>query len=564
LRDRSTIKPPVRFGFHHYYEPNTFESAIRCADEKFWKIAIEKEIDSIENHEVWDNHHEEPPNPLDTTWVFKIKDNCHGDPIKHKARLCVQGFNQIEGVDHGETFAPTGKVSTLKMILLYALHQNLSITQFDVQGAFLHAPLTENVYIKTPKGVNRSSPYLKLKKALYGLKQSPKNWYETLVSWLESVGFHESNCDPCLYLCDDGVSRIFFHVDDLILVGSGNNFKDKFSQRFSNSSCHDPNTILGMKFEQIGNKILLSQPKHIEHGLEELGLSNCKPSITPLTPNLKLKEASDEEHALFKKLNVNYRSAIGLMNYIAGYTRPDISFAVSNLARFSIKPGMSHWQEVKKVWQYLRHTKDLKLTLEIRRPDQLLEIYSDATWGDDPIHRTSQSGYLCYLFGSLISWNSCRQHNVTYSSTEAELNPLVDSFHEGSWLKALLYDVWNLQIDAATHYIDDKELNERLMMTDKVFKEKSANSHFIDNKGLDDKLKKFGSNPKTRHIDLKTKGIRQELKHKNIKIILIRTFDMLADALTKAAPKSSITNLTKTIDPSFSLPEVKSHQPRGV
>ena len=252
------------------------------------------------------------------------------------------------------------------------------------------------------------------------------------------------------------------------------------------------------------------------------------------------------------------------MNYIAGYTRPDISFAVSNLARFSIKPGMSHWQEVKKVWQYLRHTKDLKLTLEIRRPDQLLEIYSDATWGDDPIHRTSQSGYLCYLFGSLISWNSCRQHNVTYSSTEAELNPLVDSFHEGSWLKALLSDVWNLQIDAATHYIDDKELNERLMMTDEVFKEKFANSHFIDNKGLDDKLKKFGSNPKTRHIDLKTKGIRQELKHKNIKIILIRTFDMLADALTKAAPKSSITNLTKTIDPSFSLPEVKSHQPRGV
>ncbi|KAI9628483.1 hypothetical protein H4Q26_018039 [Puccinia striiformis f. sp. tritici PST-130] len=73
LRDRATIKPPTRFGFHHYYKPNTFESAIRCSDEKFWRSAIENEITSIENHDVWDNHYQEPPNPLDTTWVFKLK-----------------------------------------------------------------------------------------------------------------------------------------------------------------------------------------------------------------------------------------------------------------------------------------------------------------------------------------------------------------------------------------------------------------------------------------------------------------------------------------------------------
>jgi hypothetical protein len=61
-----------------------------------------------------------------------------------------------------------------------------------------------------------------------------------------------------------------------------------------------------MKFERIGHKILLSLPNHIDHGFEELGLKDCKPSSTPLTPNLKLKEASNEDHALFKKENVNY------------------------------------------------------------------------------------------------------------------------------------------------------------------------------------------------------------------------------------------------------------------
>ncbi|PLW15213.1 hypothetical protein PCASD_20301 [Puccinia coronata f. sp. avenae] len=97
-------------------------------------------------------------------------------------------------------------------------------------------------------------------------------------------------------------------------------------------------------------------------------------------------------------------------------------------------------------------------------------------------------------------------------------------------------------------------------MTEEDFKEKFTNNHFIDNKGLNDKVKKFGSNPKTRHINLKTKGIQQELKHKNIRITLIRTFDMLANALTKAAPKSSVVNLVNTLDPTFRFSDLKSHQ----
>ncbi|PLW39824.1 hypothetical protein PCASD_10717 [Puccinia coronata f. sp. avenae] len=80
-------------------------------------------------------------------------------------------------------------------------------------------------------------------------------------------------------------------------------------------------------------------------------------SVTPTTPNLKLVDASDKDHARFKKLNINYRSAIGLLNHIAQLTRTNISFAVSNL--------------------------DLTL-LATLQPDQLLQIYSNASWGNDP------------------------------------------------------------------------------------------------------------------------------------------------------------------------------------
>lgn len=82
------------------------------------------------------------------TWVFKIKDNTHGDNLKFKGRICVQGFNQIHGTDYEETYAPNGKVPTLRMLLLYSLHKKLKVTQLNVQGAFLHAPLSEDVFLR--------------------------------------------------------------------------------------------------------------------------------------------------------------------------------------------------------------------------------------------------------------------------------------------------------------------------------------------------------------------------------------------------------------------------------
>ncbi|KNZ51140.1 hypothetical protein VP01_4075g4 [Puccinia sorghi] len=172
-------------------------------------------------------------------------------------------------------------------------------------------------------------------------------------------------------------------------------------------------------------------------------------------------------------LNINYRSAIGLLNHIPQLTCPDISYAVSSLARFLFKAGMTHWHKVKKVWQYLQGTKDLKLNLQIKNPNQLL----------------------------------CKKISVTYCSTKAELNPLVKSFHEGVWIKALLAEMWNNQMTAVDHLIDDPKLLERLMMTEEQFEEKYVNKHLIDNKGLDNKFKRFGSNPKTQCIDLKTKAL---------------------------------------------------------
>lgn len=102
------------------------------------------------------------------------------------------------------------------------------------------------------------------------------------------------------------VMVVFFHVDDLIVMGNTKQFKEKFLGRFKNSSAHPPNTLLGMKVVQSEGLIHLSLPLHIKKGLEGLGLSDYKPVSTPLTPGLHLKTSDKDDHNNFLALNLNY------------------------------------------------------------------------------------------------------------------------------------------------------------------------------------------------------------------------------------------------------------------
>ncbi|PLW46770.1 hypothetical protein PCANC_09571 [Puccinia coronata f. sp. avenae] len=153
---------------------------------------------------------------------------------------------------------------------------------------------------KIQKESNKTHPNSKLCKALYGLKKAPKNWYKTLISWLESIGFHESSCDPCLYLCDDKISWIFLHVNNLVLVGPGNDFKIKFEKRFYNSVSHKPNTVLGMKFERIGHKIWGLIAARLKGVRTPMRTPKKKTACSRCTP---LRKGAQRLHALPRRLH---------------------------------------------------------------------------------------------------------------------------------------------------------------------------------------------------------------------------------------------------------------------
>ena len=131
-------------------------------------------------------------NPIGCKWVYRVKYKPNGKIDKYKARLVAKGFAQQEGIDYEETFAPTTKWNTIRMVINLAAHNGWKLHQMDVKSAFLNGDLKEDIFMTQPQGFEakgQEHKIFKLVKALYGFKQAPRAWYAKMDEYLRKVGF---------------------------------------------------------------------------------------------------------------------------------------------------------------------------------------------------------------------------------------------------------------------------------------------------------------------------------------------------------------------------------------
>ena len=142
-----------------YVEPKTVYEAKQGDDWDQWHRAMKEEVKAFQDNET--SNQVRPPTDRDVIpvkWVYKLKLGPTGQIDKYKARYLAKCFNQVEGLDYFETFAPNCKPETFRILLQISVKQGYVMHQFDVKTAFLHSPIEEEVYLEQPQEfVNQGS-----------------------------------------------------------------------------------------------------------------------------------------------------------------------------------------------------------------------------------------------------------------------------------------------------------------------------------------------------------------------------------------------------------------------
>ena len=289
--------------------------------------------------------------------MFRNKLDESGTVTRNKARLVVQGYNQEEGIDYEETFAPVARIEAIRILIAFAAHMGIKLYQMDVKSAFLNGYLKEEVYVKQPPGFENGdfpNHVFKLDKALYGLKQAPRAWYERLSSFLLENDFRRGKVDNTLFLKSKGEHLLIVqvYVDDIIFGATHhdlcNDFSNMMRSEFEMSMMGELNFFLGLQIKQTSNGTMIHQQKYIKELLKRYGMESAKPIDTPISPSTRLV-MDDGSPSIEENL---YRGMIGSLLYLTA-SRPDIVFSIGLCARFQYNPKETHLKAVKRILRYL-------------------------------------------------------------------------------------------------------------------------------------------------------------------------------------------------------------------
>jgi hypothetical protein len=224
-------------------------------------------------------------------WVSKIK---------HK--LMAKGFTQLEGIDYQDTFSPTAKIISVRCLLALAAARGWSLHQLDVNNAFLHGDLHEEIYMSPPPGLRRQGEehlFCRLHKSLYGLKQASRQWFAKFSEAIRSAGYEQSKANYSLFIRKQGKSftALLIYVDDILITGNDpvsiTDIKKFLHNKFHLKDLGKLKYFLGIEISTSRTGIFISQRKYALEIIKDAGLLGAAPINTLMERGLKLSDKSE-------------------------------------------------------------------------------------------------------------------------------------------------------------------------------------------------------------------------------------------------------------------------------
>ncbi|GJX17520.1 retrovirus-related pol polyprotein from transposon TNT 1-94 [Tanacetum coccineum] len=454
----------------------------------------EKDLEIKENkplNKEIPNIKESKDHPLETI----IYEN--GIVSRNKARLVAQGYNQQEGIDFDETYAPIARLESIRILLAYTCAHDFKLYQMDVKSAFLNGFINEEVFVAQPPGFidfEKPNHVLKLIKSLYGLKQAPEAWYDRLKAFLINHNYIMGLVDNTLFTKKrkSHIIIVQIYVDNIIF---GSTCQDL---------CNDFSKIMHDEFEMSMMEML-----------KKFGLEDSKPIKTPMAFETKLSRDEEGEPTNDTK----YRGMIGSLLYLTA-SRPDIMFSVCLCAHFQEAPKTSHLEAVKRIFRYIKGTSHLGLWYHKGTGVETI-VYSDSDHAGDYVDRKSTSGVYTFIGCCLTSWFSKKQTALAISTTEAEYISAGKAYQQALWMKQALID-YDINLD-----------NIPVL---------------CDNKGAIDLSKNPVLHSRTKHIEIRHHFLRDNVQKRNISIEKVSSEDNIADILTKPLKREPFNLLRLGLD----------------
>ena len=379
---------------------------------------------------------------------------------KWKTRLVIGGNRQKE---HDNAFAPTPSWSSIRMALAYTASKDWKVVSYDLASAFCRTPLQGRaIYVRPPPGLVPPGHCWQLLHSIYGLIEACAD-YSALRNQIiltfeyqyqgHTLRFSQSEADPCMFIMSTPDSTpiliLVAYIDDLILCYKIEYIKDAFVNWLDRTwEVSDPeplNRYLGIHFTRLDDGSWTFNAKaYIQKACEKYTRYPILPHATPLPAGYIIDPAEIEKHEPTAEQRKHFQSLIGTLLYGCTTVRWDISYALSALSQYLVRPTEDLIKMAYRVLGYLLKTEDFGITYRLpKRPAEqhILHGSCDAGFAGCLQTRRSQEGYIIFYNGGPISWSSKRQAFVSLSTCEAELASLVHAAKQMVFLNKILTEL---------------------------------------------------------------------------------------------------------------------------
>ena len=208
--------------------------------------------------------------------------------------------------------------------------------------------------------------------------------------------------DPCVYLNPSNGVIMAVYVDDILILAPTNDLCqqtfDFLAKYFKMVNRGFPSTYLGLNITRTDrHHISIDQTGYIDRMLEKYDMTDCASERLPLHPPVKLHKSLPDDVRCDQEF---YNSITGSINHLATKSRPDISFAISQLCQYNSDPSLDHLNAAFHLLRYIKGTRNF--SIQYGGGDINPIGYADADFANRIEDRKSVSGYVFTLNNGMI------------------------------------------------------------------------------------------------------------------------------------------------------------------